>query len=239
MAKIRITNIKEVQNGIVKEAVLQVNKILKAEFAQKLEPLVRELFLKYFRRNKVPLGLTGFYAGDEEKDYQAIFGLTDTLGQQAVDEMIVAVNTALDIDFKISYSNVSNGQSRITYSLIFYNENLEEAIRDIPSKSYDYDYKVVTFAGNRISNRSERNFTLPWLEWLFDGAQTEGSLEFDVTQDDESRSGRAIMHRNGPGWDFMGVNFVEEIVTNPKFIDDLEKLLGKGISKRIQDSLGK
>lgn len=230
MAKLVVSNSNQLQQDLVKEVIKELNKILKGKFPQELEEDIVDLFIKYLRRHKVVLGLTGFYAGDEDKDYQAIFGLETSKAIQAIQEMEEAVRAAIRISFKVNATKKS-----ITYTVTFYYEDLELAIRSIPSGEYTYNYKEVRFAGNKV-NVTERPYTLPWLDWLLDGAEVNASLEFDVDKKelDESRSGRATMHRTGSGWDWLGVNFIEEIALNPKFARDLEKLVGVYVTDTIK-----
>lgn len=233
MASLEIVDIRKLEKDLIKDVINKMNPLIQKDFAVEFQPFVKDRFLKSFERNDVVLGLSGFYEGEgEEKDLQAVFGLDDATAKNALSEMYRVVQDTINITFEL----FTLGSDKIGYRLTFYYDNLEHALRGIEDAEYPYEYQVVTFSGNKQNARRTTTLTIPWLQWLLDGAQTQASIEFDLDQqayDGHSRSGRAIMHRTGEGWTWFGKNFIEDIANSQKFIDDIEDIMAEKLSKKI------
>lgn len=228
---VKITNMREVRDGIVREALNAINKVLKSSFANEIKEEISDLVLEAFERNDVVLGLQGFFAGDEDKDLQAIFGLTDELSNQIIEDMRDLISNKLNIKFTISYP-----KDRIRYNVtIFYEDLLTEATA-LDSASYNLEIK------KRTGGTTEA--ILPWFEWLINGADVQAEIVFDLNdrQANISRSGRALMLSNSyysGNWDWKGINFIEEIVKDPEFINKLEVIVRDKLIREIDEKINK
>ncbi len=228
---VKITNIKKVREGIIREALIAINRVLKSSFADNLKKEISDLVLEAFERNDVILGLQGFFAGDEDKDLQAIFGLTDELANQIIEEMRDLIANKLNVKFTIGYS-----KNQIRYNVTIVYEDLTEEAKSLDAANYNLEIKKRT--GGTVEA------TLPWFEWLINGADVQAEIVFDLndTQASVSRSGRAIMLSNAyysGNWSWQGINFIEEIVKDEEFINKLELIVRNKLIKEIDQKINK
>lgn len=228
---VKITNMKEIRDGIIREALNAINRVLKSSFANEIKEEISDLVLEAFERNDVVLGIQGFFAGDEDKDLQAIFGLTDLAALQIIEEMRDLIESKLNIKIAIRYA-----KNQIRYSVTIVYEDLQEEALRLDGASYNVEIK------KRTSGVTEA--ILPWFEWLINGADTQAELVFGLNerQSNISRSGRALMLSNAyysGNWSWQGINFIEEMVKDPEFIDKLEVVVRDKLIREIDEKINK
>ena len=237
MAKLELRRVAEAKEGIRREALKQINRILRPTFDDVIRPEVKKLFLKAMSRNDIIRGIQGYFPEDEEKDIQAIFGLSDEDAEEAIQEMIRIVESSLQTEFKVFYPE---GKTQIRYTFRFFWEDLEKNIREMESATYRYEYKETVFG--RGGGQYSYPYTVFWINWLLDGVSVDAELTFDDNSKGlalaKTRSGRARMLRSSTDyWSWPGTNFIEDIVYSPYFREKLNVLYTKLLEKEILDGI--
>jgi len=222
---VKITNRREFTRGIAQEVINQMMPAVFEESHKDLEIITAEEIKRSFGENEIVKGIFGFYQGDEDRDIQAIFGLTDILAKDFVNFTINEIENSLD--FKISRQRDRYGRfaasNTITVNLsLNAQDRFTQAILNSPYSSYLNEAK------------KKIQFEIPWLDWLINGFRTEASLEFDLTsiQIINSRSKRAIMDGDG-GWTWRGNNFLSDIFSDESFLDRSEKRIKDYLEQQI------
>lgn len=202
---------------------------------------IKQIFMDGFGKHDVIQGLLGYFPGDQEKDLQALFGLSDEVAYQAVTEMADMVRQHIVI--KIDPLSVSNQYgktfSKRTFVITVSFDGMEAAIRNIPHGSYEYLYKSTKFTGGQ-GTQSSNILTVPWINWLFEGATTEAAISFEYDENKYvSRSERAVMVReDNSGWTYNPRgSFVEEILSNDTLQEQMTASLSKEIVKALRSYL--
>jgi hypothetical protein len=235
MANLKLIRVAEAKEGARREAIAQINRILKPTFNEMILPDVKRLFLAAMGRNDIIKGILGYFPDDEDKDIQAIFGLSDYMASDAIEEMISVVESSLHTEFKISYPP---GKTTIRYTFRFFWKDLEKNIRNMKNAEYVYAYKTTSFGKFNRQYIDEEDYYLPWIQWLLDGVYLDSELTFEDnskgTALQKTRSRRARMLRlSTSGWSWEGVNFIEQVVYSPYFVEKLNKLYTEKIRKEI------
>jgi hypothetical protein len=194
----------------------------------KIAEKAKRRVLVYFRRHPIIQGISGKYPNNEDKDIQAIFGLTDSLSEDAIQEILSVVENSITITYR---------REGVKYKFFIKTDNdmLNDIIK-IPSATYDYEVTLVNFHGAKRKYTQEER-SIPWLFWLLNGANAEADLTFDLDGDQaaRSRSGRAVMERPGVGdWVWEGQSdFITEIGTNPKLIEEISQIFKDELQRQI------
>lgn len=216
-------------------------KLLKRETAKEMEPAIklampriaeriRSRFIVYLKNHPVIKGLNGAYPNDHNKDLQAIFGLSDQVAYDAIQQIVDVVENSITVTY------IRRGS---TYRFFIKSEDdLIEKISNISDAVYSYTTTDVSFGGNKVFRKTKREARIPWLDWLLNGASVEADIEFDLdlaTQGKNSRTQRAIMiNRNKGDWDFEGVgDFVSEISQSEKFLSKIGNIFDEVVQSEI------
>ena len=213
--ELKITNKNQFLQGIKQKVINEeLPKILNRKKGS-LKKDILKAFLDYLSEHRVVRGILGDYANDEQYDLQAIFGLTESMAQTSVSFLYELVEEKLNITYE-----VVNG-------LIIIKIGLDGDIDDFFAAETEYSY---------YSQKHKEEINIPWGHWLFNGAETEASLTFDVETykgGKFSRSGRALMTtEDKSGWVFDPRSVTD---TGDLFQDILTE---KGFAARIKESIG-
>lgn len=104
---VKITNRGEFTRGIAQETINQILPLVFDANEQELFKIIQEEIKISFGENEIIRGILGYYQGDEEKDIQAIFGLTNDLASDFIDFTINEIDTGLK--FSVNRGRDGNG----------------------------------------------------------------------------------------------------------------------------------
>jgi hypothetical protein len=238
MSSVKITNIQDVRLQIRVIALREINKIIKRHLLKDLEKEIINTILRRFRATSIYRGIKGSYPGDETRDYQAIFGLTDILARQAIKDMEYIFRNYVTIDLAMEEKN-----TQVKYILKIKYPKLNDYFIGMASGSYTYDYTVIRFRGRERDFQTEQ-LEIPWMNWFINGEEVEASIDWDLSEKDMavSRSQRAVMKRTtatDAGWEWDGIDIAEVVINNPKLKNALLLVLNSTIIETINNNLGK
>jgi hypothetical protein len=173
---IKVKNTDKILGGLKQITARSILPATFNEAHQSIRNAIFEKFIEHLGHHPIILGILGFYAGDEERDLQAIFGIDDVVKDIIVDSIKQLVIDNLSIEYHVT--------KNIFILNISTKSNLASELRDRAGSEYDY-----------YSRKHRSVISIPWIDWLFDGVALKTSITFDLTDKRQltSRSGRATM----------------------------------------------
>lgn len=232
MTTIQITNLDSVSQQIQQRVVQHFIPLALPKVKNDLELLLKDMFIETFSQHPIVEGIYGLFAGDEDKDIQAIFGLTDTQVQEFADDVVNFIKNEIKIDFQ-NRNELGQFTSKNIFTIVIYTNDFKKRLLDLPSATYFNESRQYNFA--RKQTVVTNQFDIPWLDWLLNGASTQASIEFDLNeiQSIASRSQRALMIGND-GWQWSGHDFINDIVRDPNFRNKALELFSINIKKDVE-----
>lgn len=217
---IKIISIDQLKKGVGRRVLIGLEDPIRAGLKAAKPDLIDSL-VRAVSRNQVILGLQGQFAGDEMRDVQAHLGMTDTLSQGAIEEIIQVFRSAVEL------TNPRYTGKNITLGISL--SNMQDQIANISLNRYTSD---------------SSGQVIPWMHWLLKGGQVKAEIDFDLSANEEykSRSGRALMYgekteddktfENGTGWNIddydrfaKGTNFLIDIVRDKTWLVEAREIL--------------
>lgn len=214
--KLEIVNFEKFKRDIIEAVSLEELPKIFRSIAPDIKEFVYESYIESFYRTDTVRGLLGEFAGSNDLDLEAQFGLTPGLGLIAVREMVFAIKDSLDI------AGIAVRKNGVSFNISF--KNLSEQLRlNVRSGSYN----------------SNENY-INWLDWLLDGSSEvlNYRIQFGSRLRRSSRSGRAIMVPGG-SWSVQSLggvsrfgNFLIEPLNDPQF----QIQVNNEIAKKIEEA---
>lgn len=217
----------------------EMMKVARKEVSKQLAPYIAKAITKiknkikrrvvvYFKRHPVIKGLAGKYPGNEDKDLQAIFGLEDALSAKIIEQILKVVEESIQV------TAIRRGGKYQFF--IKTDRDLLNRLLTIPDAVYEYEQQTIAGTGFKRIKRIN-DVSVPWMDWLLNGGDAAADLTFDLdeSQQKQSRTGRSIMENRGDGdWTFESrADFITEIGTDPRLIEDAEGIFIREIQKAI------
>lgn len=223
----KIVNKTEMRKAARKEVSKQLAPYI-AKAITKIRNKIKRRVVVYFKRHPVVKGLAGRYPNNENKDLQAIFGLDDALSAKVIEQILKVVEDSIQV------TAIRRGGKYQFF--IKTDRDLLQQLLTIPDAIYEYEQEQFVGAGKKRV-RKINDVSVPWMDWLLNGGEAQADLTFDLDESQQkmSRTGRSIMENRGDGdWTFESrADFITEIGTDPRLIEDAEGIFGREIQKAI------